>query len=193
MITSLAVLLQKCMASIPSTDVELIKWVDSFPAQTGILASQVAWCQSCETSLNNSSMDSVLTFLVNRLKALSEGILRDMTPSLRKKCEQIITEVVHQRDVTRLLIATNVTSNSSFGWRYHLRLYWDKDEAELAKKISIKMSNASFFYGFEYQGIGERLVQTPLTDRCYLTLTQALHLRLGGNCNGPAGMGFLLF
>jgi hypothetical protein len=33
------------------------------------------------------------------------------------------------------------------------------------------------------------LVHTPLNDKCYLVLTQGMHLGYGGNPYGPAGTG----
>ena len=120
---------------------------------------------------------------------MAETVLKELPPDSRKKFEQLITELVHQRDVVRNLIKDGVSSQKDFRWLCHLRYTYHPENPKLTEKLIISLSNATFFYGFEYVGIGERLVQTPLTDKAYLTLTQALHFRMRGSPFGPAGTG----
>jgi len=92
-----------------------------------------------------------------------------------------ITELVHQRIVTRMLLKNKVNNPKNFDWLCQMRFYFDPKNSEVLQQLSIQMANAKFNYGFEYLGVQEKLVQTPLTDRCYLTMTQALEARLGGS------------
>lgn len=93
--------------------------------------------------------------------------------------------MVHQRDVTRTLIKNKIDNPKSFEWLCQMRFYFDPKQTDVLQQLSIQMANAKFNYGFEYLGVQDKLVQTPLTDRCYLTMTQALEARLGGS---PFGM-----
>lgn len=51
------------------------------------------------------------------------------------------------------------------------------------------MVESSLQYGYEYFGSYERLVMTPLTEKCFLVLTIALHHIKGGSVEGPTGTG----
>jgi len=200
--TTLAKLLQSAVREDSSSEVitngegkkGFIDWAKKFPAQVMILATLINWSMSVNSALleegdSNVQLTNVLSAIEEKLEICAKTVLLDLPSDLRKKFEQLITELVHQRDVTRNLLEEGVGDPSDFRWLYHLRFHYNPNAEKLTEKLSISLSNAQFFYGFEYLGIGERLVQTPLTDRCYLTLTQALRFGMGGNPFGPAGTG----
>ncbi|CAG2102482.1 unnamed protein product, partial [Medioppia subpectinata] len=177
---------------------KFVKWLDTFQAQIIVLAAQISWSEYVENTLLQISnqnlktcelLENVLKSVEMTLKVLADSVLQEQPNLRRKKLEHLITEFVHKRDVTRALIKNNVCSPKSFDWLSQMRFYFDPRQHDVLQQLSIHMANAKFNYGFEYLGVQDKLVQTPLTDRCYLTMTQALESRLGGSPFGPAGTG----
>ncbi|RXW18442.1 hypothetical protein EST38_g7401 [Candolleomyces aberdarensis] len=169
---------------------QLMEWMEKYPAQLVTLAIQVAWTALVESSLESGvAPESTLNVIHQALDLLADIVLQELSPVTRRKCEHLITELVHQRDVTRSLIQQRVLDPKGFTWLYQMRFYLDKAVENPLDRLSIKTADATFPYGWEYLGVPDRLVQTPLTDRVYLTLTQALDNQLGGAPFGPAGTG----
>lgn len=109
----------------------------------------------------------------------------ELTKIQRAVLGALITIDVHNRDIVAGLISARVTGAGDFEWIKQQRYYWDVD----SDNCHVKMSTSVYSYGYEYLGCSSRLVITPLTDRCYLTLTGAMQLNLGGSPVGPAGTG----
>lgn len=97
----------------------------------------------------------------------------------------MILDVIHHISVIETLINSGVKQVSDWIWYKQLTFR----HVTSNDSIEISMANTKFDYTFEYQGNSARLVYTPLTDKCYLTLTQAMSMGLGGNPYGPAGTG----
>lgn len=106
-------------------DHPFLKWIAGFPLQALILALQVSWTKSVEESLkaggeaggvdtaagvgeesavdrsNHPLYTGVLNYIVDLLGFLADKVVMDVGLTVRQRMVQVITELVHQRDVCR--------------------------------------------------------------------------------------------
>ena len=167
------------------------EWVFDNPAQVTLVGTQVWWATDVnlaflrlEEGFEHAMKEYVKKAigLLNELVTLLQGTL---TKAHRVMLQTVCTVDVHSRDVTLNLITQKAENNQAFLWLSQLRHRWDdKDD-----NTHINICDAKFIYACEYLGNQPRLVITPLTDRCYITLTQSLHLIMSGAPAGPAGTG----
>ena len=69
------------------------------------------------------------------LELLAERVLTDLTKDIRQKYEQLITDLVHQRDVTRRLLSDKIGSTNDFAWLYHMRFYFNTKQKNTLEKL----------------------------------------------------------
>ncbi|KAH8073158.1 dynein light chain binding protein [Aureococcus anophagefferens] len=121
---------------------------------------------------------------LEQLDAMVKLVRGDLPKAARAQVGALAVIDVHARDVMKRLANDGVSAKADFAWMSQLRYYWDDGD------LWAEMVAARRKYGYEYLGNSFRLVITPLTDKCYLTLMGALQMILGGApAAGPAGTG----
>lgn len=167
------------------------EWMLEYQGMVCLSGSVVWWTAEVENVFdkfkkgNKRAMKEYLEQLNRQLDEIVITVRADLTANDRTKFRTIAIIEVHARDIIETFVRDSVTDITEFEWESQLRFYWINH----LDNLWVAQCTGTFEYGYEYMGLNGRLVITPLTDRIYLTVTQALTMKMGGAPAGPAGTG----
>jgi dynein heavy chain len=174
-------------------------WMQRWPGMCVINGSQLYWTINMENSLAEKGAAGVQFELDRQNEQLKDITILVRKPNLSKNERTAIGALtvmdVHAKDVTVKMVDQKVDNKNDFLWLSQMRFYWEEDSQRFWEPKGVndnmwtQMVAARKAYGYEYLGNSFRLVITPLTDKCYLTLMGALQMLRGGAPAGPAGTG----
>jgi dynein heavy chain len=175
----------------------LREFIDAYQSQVALLGIQFLWTARLQEALSKGKkVDKVQD--LDKKKKDNDSIMKDLTAICleeglnklqRTKVETLVTIQVYQRDkfdeIIMLVKSDKIKDEHDFDWLKNTRCYWKVEEAT----VGVSVTDVEFIYSYEFLGAKERLCITTLTDRCYVTLSQALGMMFGGAPAGPAGTG----
>ncbi|XP_076770738.1 dynein axonemal heavy chain 14 [Arvicanthis niloticus] len=165
-------------------------WVMSHPGQVVITVSQIMFYNDCLKGFLSynprEKLEAAHGQILHHLEDIAVLVtLNTSNPRTKTMLAAMIIIYVHCRDILTDLLVKKIFSAQDFEWTRHLQYKWNEKQ----KLCYVRQANTSFVYGYEYLGCAPRLVITPLTERCWLSISEALYFNLGGCTAGPGGTG----
>ncbi|KAL7993493.1 putative dynein heavy chain region D6 P-loop domain, dynein heavy chain, domain-2 [Plasmopara halstedii] len=182
--TSIRDIMERAIANY--TEIDRVLWIQKWPGMCVLNGSQMHWTREMEEAMDADGREGVRKMMTRQLGQLADMVTLvrgNLDNMARITCGALTVIDVHARDVTHKLVTQNVESKGDFLWSSQLKYYWTN------RNLWVQAVTSRRPYGYEYLGNSFRLVITPLTDKCYLTLMGALQMILGGAPAGPAGTG----
>ena len=161
-----------------------------FPGQVSLIGLQLYWTYHAEAAISKTKQDKLIMLNTAKkfdadLKELLGLVKRNLGTSQRVSLESMIGVHIYQKEAFDEVVKAKIKDANSFDWQKQIRFDWKYEEDHL---VAIMM-DTPMVYQNEFFGCKERLVITPLTSRCYITIFQALSMHLGVANFGPAGTG----
>ena len=167
----------------------LESFIDKYCGQVVLIGLQMKWTKLVQDALEkkssekNKAINETKLEISNIMDTLTNLCRQDLRTSMnRQKVETLVTIMVYLKEVTTLW---KFRDANDFEWQKYTRMYWNNEKDQ----CGINITDWEAVYSNEYLGCKERLCITPLTDRCYISLAQAMSMHYGGAPAGPAGTG----
>ncbi|KAJ8314952.1 hypothetical protein KUTeg_007102 [Tegillarca granosa] len=130
-----------------------------------------------------------------------------MLPLHKTRLECMIAQSLYLRDILENMCNRKLREPTDFEWRRSIRCYFHpvasddggsvhEDDASLQdvalqdkQEPLIWILDTPYSYGNEFYGTDAGVALTPLTEKCFLTMSQALNNFQGSVVTGPVGVG----
>ncbi|KAF6030092.1 hypothetical protein EB796_011605 [Bugula neritina] len=159
------------------------------------------WTKECESGITElryerrAIQNTKARFQANIAKiptALARNSFRNleeqMMPLHRLRLETLFTQSFYLRDMLDVMGTRKIRETTDFDWRRNPRLYYQEVEDEKMAPVIYILEN-KFSYGCEFYGNQVGIAMTSITERCFLTMSQALSSSHGVILQGPQAVG----
>lgn len=186
----------KCCNSYPAADGFNENILQNYVMQVLSTTRAIQFTKQTEKAIQTMTLQKLQQQLNTEITKYSIWKHQAQDALLQAKLRSLLFELVHYVTIVEELIQNNTMQLSDWHWLAQLKFYLRQSGSETgtgaggaASTVTIRMVYAEFEYSYEFLGNPNKLVSTRLTHKCYLILTQAMHMGLGGNPFGPAGTG----